>query len=230
MKNNNWDKYWSNSSNHEWWERPAPEVVEFIESQSPESHPAVLDLGCGLGRHAIALAKQGFRVTATDASQQAIDHLQSWAEQLDLSIATYVCGMREQPFHGPSFDIVLSYNVIYHGRKSQFAEAIRGVWSLLKPSGLFFFTCPTRKDGKYGHGECVAPHTYASTKSVTPGDIHYFTDRTELDEILAGFVIRSIKADEGYWNNKGEKQFFSNWHVLAEKIEYDSNKPDAGDG
>ena len=65
---------------------------------------------------------------------------------------------------------------------------------------------------------------------MTPGDIHYFTDRSELDEILAGFMIRSVKAGEGYWNNKGEKQFFSNWHVLAEKIEYDSNKPASGRG
>ena len=138
--------------------------------------------------------------------------------------------MLEQPFIRSSFDVVLSYNVIYHGLKSQFAEAIMGVWNLLKPSGLFFFTCPTREDGKYGYGECIAPHTYALTKSVTPGDIHYFTDRTQLDEMLTGFTIRSIQVDEGYWNNKGEEQFFSNWHVLAEKIEDDSNKPDASDG
>jgi 2-polyprenyl-3-methyl-5-hydroxy-6-metoxy-1,4-benzoquinol methylase len=64
-KSNIWDKYWNNTNNHEWWERPAPEVIAFIESQSPESHPAVLDLGCGLGRHAIAFALYGFRVTAT---------------------------------------------------------------------------------------------------------------------------------------------------------------------
>ena len=189
-----------------------------LKLQSPESHPAVLDLGCGLGRHAIAFAKKGFRVTATEASQRAIDHLQSRAEQLDLSIATHVCSMLEQPFHQSLFDIVLSYNVIYHGRKSHFVEAIGRVWNLLKPSGLFYFTCPLRKDGKYGYGECIAPHTYASTKSVTPGDIHYFTDRTELCEMLTGFTICSIDLDEGYWNNKGEEQFFSNWQVLAQKV------------
>lgn len=230
MKNNIWNSYWRDQANHGWWEQPAPRVVEFIESQSRESRPAMLDMGCGLGRHAIAFAKRGFRVTATDTSQQAIDHLQSWAERLDLSIATHVCSMLEQPFHQSSFDIVLAYNVIYHGGKGQFAEAIERVRSLLKPSGLFYFTCPTRSDGKYGHGECIAPHTYASTKSMTPGDIHYFTDRAELHEVLARFAVRSIQADEGYWSNRGEQQFFSNWHVLAEKIEDDSNKLAAGDG
>ena len=230
MKDGVWDRYWSDESNHEWWKRPAPEVVEFMKSQSPKSHPAVLDLGCGLGRHAISFAGQGFQVTATDASQEAVGHVRSWAEELGLSIETHVCSMLEQPFDPSSFDIILSYNVIYHGRRSEFAHAIGQVRRLLRPSGLFFFTCPTRKDGKYGHGECVAPHTYAATKSVTPGDIHYFADRTDLDEMLAGFVVRSIRADEGFWNNKGEKQFFSNWHVLAEKAPDDAGNDEfAGD-
>ena len=222
MTKNIWDQYWSETGNHERWERPAPIVVELIEAQSPETRPAVLDLGCGLGRHAIAFAEQGFQVTATDGSQKAIEHLQRWAEQLDLSIATHVCGMLEQPFQGSSFDIVVSYNVIYHGLRSEFADAIREVRRLLKPSGLFFFTCHTRQDGKYGHGECIAPHTYAATKSITPGDIHYFADRAEFEELLAGFTIHSIRADEGYWTNRGEEQFFSNWQVLAEKCEEDS--------
>ncbi len=219
MKNNIWDKYWENSSNHEWWEIPAPEVLEFISSQSHQTQPEVLDLGCGLGRHAIAFAMHGFHVTATDASQQAIDHLRKWVGELDLCISTQVCSMLEKPSGQSVFDIVLSYNVLYHGLKSQFSEAIEGVRDLLRTSGLFYFTCPSRKDGKYGFGECIAPHTYASTKSVTPGDIHYFADKANFEEMLTGFKIISLKLDEGYWDNKGEKQFFSNWQILAGKID-----------
>ena len=219
MGSGTWDKYWGDGCDHGYWERPAPEVIEFIASQLPESRPAVLDLGCGLGRHAIAFARRGFRVAATDASQGAIDHTKGWAGKLGLAVETHACSMIEQPFPRCSFDIVLSYNVLYHGRRHQFADAIGCVWDVLKPSGLFFFTCPTRRDGKHGHGERIAPHTYAAAKSVTPGDTHYFADRTDLDEMLARFAIRSIRADEGFWDNKGEKQFFSNWHVLAEKTE-----------
>jgi SAM-dependent methyltransferase len=176
-----------------------------------------LDLGCGLGRHAIAFASAGYTVTATDASESAINHLRAWADRLGLAIRTETCDMLEQPFPSGAFDIVLSYNVIYHGTRERFAKAIAVVRELLGPGGLFFFTCPTREDGKYGHGECVAEHTYAATKSITPGDIHYFADRTDLDELLAGFDVLSILKDEGYWDNKGEKQFFSNWLVLARR-------------
>ena len=90
--------------------------------------------------------------------------------------------------------------------------------ALLKPVGLFFFTCPTRRDGKYGYGEQEAPHTYRCTKSITPGDIHDFADEADLDELLIGFCQLSRQTGEGYWDNEGVRQFYSNWQIVAEKL------------
>jgi len=111
--NNIWDSYWGSEEDHAWWKRPTREVLEFIASQSPEERPNVLDLGCGLGRHAIAFAQAGFSVTATDASECAVGHLRKWAEELSLPIQTQVCDVLGDSFAKASFDIVLSYNVIY---------------------------------------------------------------------------------------------------------------------
>ena len=218
MTNDSWEAYWGDENHHHWWERPAPQVLKFIKSQSPEQKPNVLDLGCGLGRHAIAFAKAGFCVTATDASETAIAHLNEWAKKLNLSIRTKTCDFLDDIFPTESFDIVLSYNVIYHGYREHFAQAIEQVRTLLRPAGLFFFTCPTRQDGKYGYGEQVAPHTFLCTKSVTPGDIHYFADETDLDELLVGFRQLSREKDEHYWDNEGIQQFSSYWQILAEKL------------
>lgn len=88
---------------------------------------------------------------------------------------------------------------------------------VLRPGGLFFFTCPTRRDGKYGHGPEVAAHTFACENSVTPGDIHYFADDADLRSLLDGFELRGLRADEGFWDNQGRRQFYSNWLVLAGK-------------
>jgi len=82
MTNVLWETYWSDKNQHDWWKRPAPEVLEFIKSQFLEEKPDVLDLGCGLGRHAIAFAGAGFHVTATDASETAIAYLNEWAKKL----------------------------------------------------------------------------------------------------------------------------------------------------
>lgn len=218
MTENVWETYWSNPENHDWWEKPAPEVLDFIRSLSPMEKPKVLDLGCGLGRHAIAFAMAQFSVTATDSSPAAIRHLINWAGGLHLSIETHVGDALDNALQDKTFNIVLSYNVIYHGSREQFARAIRQVHKLLKPKGIFFFTCPSRQDGKYGSGEMVAPHTYRCTKSVTPGDIHYFADEKDLDELLDGFQSVKRWKNEGYWDNRGEQQFYSNWHIRAERV------------
>jgi len=217
MSENVWESYWQDRDNRDWWKKPAPEVLDLIRSLSPIERPNVLDLGCGLGRHAIAFAAAGFSVTATDSSSTAIRHLNEWARSLQLSIETRVSEVLAGTIPSEKFDVVLSYNVIYHGFRQQFAEAIQHVRTLLKQNGIFFFTCPSRRDGKYGIGESVAPHTYRCTKSITPGDIHYFADQADLAELLTGFRTVACSKSEGYWDNRGERQFYSNWHVHAEK-------------
>ena len=73
-----WDEFYSNR------EKPIPffanvpdeSLVEYVERHLPNSGKA-LDLGCGPGRNAIYLAKQGWDVDAVDLSQEAI----RWAEE-----------------------------------------------------------------------------------------------------------------------------------------------------
>ena len=212
-----WDEYWKGDEDHSWWERPAPEVAAFIQTQSPAERRDVLDLGCGLGRHAIAFAQAGFSVTASDASEEAIRHLSEWSRRLSLDIRVVVCDVLSELLPEDGFDIVLAYNVIYHGYRHRFASAIARVRNLLRRDGLFYFTCPSRDDGKYGFGVEVAPHTFRCEKSVTPGDMHYFASEKDLKELLGGFVHVEMEKNEGYWDNRGTRQFFSAWSILARK-------------
>jgi tellurite methyltransferase len=212
-----WDQFWNESEEREWWQTPAPDVLELIRSHSAQQRPRVLDLGCGLGRPAIAFAQAGFSVTAIDSSVTAIQYLREWANRLGLEMLIFQGDVLDPRLPEGYFDIVLSYNVIYHGFREQFKAAIQHVSQLLKPGGLFYFTCPTREDGKYGFGEQTAPYTYLSTKSILPGDIHYFSDEADLDELLKDFILLTRLKDEGHFINRGQEQFFSNWQVLVQK-------------
>jgi SAM-dependent methyltransferase len=213
-----WEAYWGGDEDHSWWKQPAPEVTDLIKSQSPLERPDVLDLGCGLGRHAIAFAQAGFSVTACDVSEKAVAHLSRWAQGLSLKIRALVCDVLSDRLPENAFDIVLAYNVIYHGYRHELLAAVDRVRLLLRANGLFYFTCPTRDDGKYGFGHEVAPHTFLCEKSITPGDMHYFADEADLEEVLQGFLPVQREKREGYWDNKGTRLFYSNWHVLGKKV------------
>ena len=58
----------------------------------------VLDLCCGPGRHAVALAKRGFAVTAVDRTRFLLDHARARAAQAGLSVEFVLEDMR---LHSP---------------------------------------------------------------------------------------------------------------------------------
>jgi len=67
----------------------------------------VLDVGCGPGAHAIALARRGHRVTGLDTSRRLLDRARAAARSADAQIEWVEADMRE--FQRPaSFDLICS--------------------------------------------------------------------------------------------------------------------------
>ena len=98
-------------------------------------------------------------------------------------------------------------------------EAVNLIHRWLKPGGLVFFTCPTRRDDKNGSGEEVAPNTYRPLNSIHPGDIHYFCDEADISDLLRDFNQVTKNIEEHYWDNNGIQQLSSYWQILAVKRE-----------
>lgn len=69
---------------------PNPLLASAAENLSPGN---ALDLACGAGRNAIWLAQRGWRVTAVDGSQAAIELLQRRAQARGLAIETRVADL-----------------------------------------------------------------------------------------------------------------------------------------
>jgi len=211
-----WNNKWESEANRAYWNEPDEYVVKFCSAHGIGPGDTVLDLGCGVGRHAIYLSKRGARVYAIDESEAAIAKLKESAASLDLDIKAEVCNyLTAQP--AQEFDCIIAFNVIYHGDFLHFSRSVFKCGDLLKSNGRLFFTCPSRDDAKYGSGNKVAEHTYESLNSIHSGDVHYFTDEPELRNLMCEFDNVKIETQEHYWDNNGTQQFASNFIVTARK-------------
>jgi tellurite methyltransferase len=72
-----------------YWRTPERAVVTWAEHLWEAGGRRVLDLGCGIGRHAVALARLSFAVTATDVSPSGLMACAAWLarEGLDVTIS-----------------------------------------------------------------------------------------------------------------------------------------------
>lgn len=71
----NWEEIWSKAGTRQLWSIPDLRVVELVNEwkSEPQIH-RVLDIGCGLGRHAFVLAQAGLEVYGLDHSETAIEN------------------------------------------------------------------------------------------------------------------------------------------------------------
>jgi SAM-dependent methyltransferase len=84
------------------------QLSSLINAEWPQCK-SVLDVSCGIGTQAIALAQCGYKVMASDLSAKEIDRAKQEACRRELDIAFSVCDMRQaNVHHGSGFDVVIS--------------------------------------------------------------------------------------------------------------------------
>jgi ubiquinone biosynthesis O-methyltransferase len=98
---------------------------------------AVLDLGCGGGFMAVALAERGARVTGIDPSESAIAAARRHAEEHNWEIDYQVSGGESLPFGDSVFDVVVCVDVLEHVEDIQ--RVLSEVRRVLRPNGIFLF-------------------------------------------------------------------------------------------
>lgn len=100
-----------------------------------------IDLGCGHGRNAVFLARQGFAVEAVDYSRAAID----WARERVAEAGVPVSLMQRNVFalelEPGAYDLVYDSGCFHHMPPHRRAQYVRLVVNALKPGGFFAMTC-----------------------------------------------------------------------------------------
>jgi tellurite methyltransferase len=207
-----WDRRWGTEQGRADWLDPHPDVVAIIPELKARGARSALDLGCGVGRHALLLAEQGFAVDAFDGSETGLAVVREAAQARGLSVGLHHGAADALPFAEDAYDFVLSWNVIYHGTLGDTGRRIAEAWRVLKPGGLYQGTMLPTRNSNYGLGRRVAPDTFIVDGVEERSHPHFYCDAATLVALFAGFELLSLT------QRKHQKPGSWHWHVIAERL------------
>jgi tellurite methyltransferase len=206
-----WDKRWATVAGRADWLDPDPDVIALLPELKARGVRTALDLGCGVGRHALLLAEHGLAVEAIDGSAAGLAVVREMAQARRVSLGLHQGTADALPFDDGSFDFVLSWNVIHHGTMGDVGRRLAEIWRVLKPGALYQGTKLPTRNINYGRGRTIAPGTFVVDGAEDRGHPHFYCDATTLVALFAGFELLSLKQQQqrkpGSWH----------WHIIAER-------------
>lgn len=199
------------------WLTPDPDVVDFVGGLKAAHARRVYDLGCGLGRHTVLLAQQGFEVYGTDLSAAALQYARRWLRRAGLHATLHVADITVVPFPSNYFDGVLAFNVVYHGTREAVACCLHEVHRSLRPGGRLFVTFNSVASSDFGKGIPVDPHTFIKVGGHEDGIPHYFVDDAEVHRLLKDFTVDACEHRVEDTVEGGVAKRAAHWIVRATK-------------
>jgi tellurite methyltransferase len=194
-----WDQQWQLAAGREPWSTPEPAVLRTLELLRARGARRVLDLGCGVGRHALLLADAGLECHAVDLSWAGLAELRGQARRHQLPVEPVFADFASLPYQAGSFDYVLAWNVVYHGDSGRVSRAISEIARVLRPGGLYQSTMLSKRNAQYGAGIEISAGTFVQPDG--PGDKRYPHHYCDMDDVVAlhpqfGLLTAAHETDE----------------------------------
>jgi SAM-dependent methyltransferase len=103
-----------------------------------KSDDKILEIGCGIGSVVFELSRQGYEVTGTDISREAISYGQKKYGDIRLEVQA----AENLQYDDESFDIVLSFDLFEHVAATD--KHLSEVGRVLCPGGHYLFQTPNK--------------------------------------------------------------------------------------
>ena len=161
----------------------------------------------------------GFKVTATDLSQDGVDQLNEQAQKKNLegNISTLVCDMLDLPFNKDQFDCVLAFNSVYHTDYDGLKGIIAKITDFLSDSGCLYITFNSKSNKSYRDPDNsrINEYTIIKTQGAEKGIPHTYLEYEDVIDLLSAYNILKIQHIQDLHHRGDSYHYF----VEAEKKE-----------
>jgi ubiquinone/menaquinone biosynthesis C-methylase UbiE len=197
MKNEeNLAKKWNRiyKKGNPWGNKPSSEAKEIARYLNKGDR--VLDLGCGVGRDAIFLAKMGCEIWGIDISSEAIRKAESYSDSNQIHFS--VGDVENLRFKDGYFDVVFSLNVL-HMTDIDVQKSANEIFRVLRKNGIVYICLNLNKK-----------HTNLNRKILKFVDVLLNLNIIELrtiNRIFENILAKSIL-------NKKTKKYHKRGHII----------------
>jgi SAM-dependent methyltransferase len=222
-----WNELFHNENYH--WSVPETELfnwLNLLERTFPERPLRIWDLGCGAGRHTLAITRCGHKTYASDNAPKAIELTKELLNNAGVESDVRLADMTEFPWdkniklHG-----VLSWNVLHHNTLNNIIHTVELIQTKLTSGGILLATLNSNKADSYGKGLEIEPDTFVKNTGDEAGVAHYYFDEKGINKLfskdkwehvgLFEQVVRYIKYPEQLWGLAPLP--YTKWVVIMKK-------------
>ncbi|KUG20442.1 MAG: class I SAM-dependent methyltransferase [Methanomicrobiaceae archaeon] len=168
---------------------PPDALVDLVESGAVAACRAI-DLGCGIGNHAVYLASRGFEMTGVDISPSAIRAARKNAEERGVACNFLVADVLTEPgWLRRTFDFAYDWELLHHIMPEDRERYVAHVHAVLNDAGKYLSICFSESDPQFGGR--------GKYRKTSIGTVLYFSSEDELEDLFAPlFDIIELKTIE----------------------------------
>jgi ubiquinone/menaquinone biosynthesis C-methylase UbiE len=204
-------KAWNWSTNVDnYWRNVADEFLPVALRWRTKNFTNVLDLGCGIGRNAIYMAKIGFSVSAFDLSEDGLSQLKKDAETENVKIDLKLGDMLTLPYEPEYFDCLLAFHSIYHTDYDGLTRVISEISRVTKKDGQIFITLNSKDSDAWVlySDQRIDEYTLLKTEGPEVNVPHTYLEYADVLNLMKEFQILKIQQIIDYWDDRKHAHFF----------------------
>jgi ubiquinone/menaquinone biosynthesis C-methylase UbiE len=196
----------------DFWTIPSEDVYYYLDQWLKLDFNKILDLGCGLGRHSLFFAKNGFEVHAFDLSESGLGKFMEQIKNEELNICVKLGDMLSLPYKDSYFDCILAYHSIYHTDSLGIKQVISEIYRVLKKDGEALLTFNSKNNPSFikNSNKKIDENTVLKTEGNEQNIPHYYTDVEDLKYLLKDFRLIKIRQIEDIWKKDSSWHYFVN--------------------